>query len=166
MKQLKKNVKDAKPVNAHRIKEKSRNRIESRVVEVYDNLEGIDPNWKKVKSIIRVKRKAKFTGGKDKGKVHKETVYYISSLPSNTKAKTFNQGIRSHWSIENSLHHIKDETFKEDSSRVRTKNAPANLSLIRNIAINIFRENNYQNIAQAIRLVSNNIAKMFEMITA
>ena len=135
------------------------------MVKVYNNLDKIDPKWTGLQSIIKVKRTGKFTGGKNKNKVFKETAYFISSLPSNTKAKIFNQGIRSHWSIENSLHYVKDKTFSEDNSRIRTKNAPANLSLIRNIAINIFRENNYQNIAQAIRLISNDIAKMFEMIT-
>jgi predicted transposase YbfD/YdcC len=139
--------------------------MESRVVEVYNNLNGINSGWVGIQSIVKVKRTVNYMGGKNKNKVFKETAYFISSLPSNTKAKIFNQGIRSHWSIENSLHYIKDETFKEDSSRIRTKNAPANLSLIRNIAINIFRENNYENIAQAIRLISNDIARMFEMIT-
>ncbi len=139
--------------------------MESRVAEVYDNIDGIDSNWTKLKSIIRARRTTKFTRGRNKGDVRKETAYYISSLPPSTKARIFNQGARSHWSVENSLHYVKDETFKEDSSRVRTKNAPANLSLIRNIAVNIFRENNYQNIAQAIRLVSNDIAKIFKMLT-
>ena len=135
-------------------------------MEVYNNIDGIDLEWTELKSIIRVKRTIKFTGGKNKNKIHKETAYFISSLPSTTKAKIFNQGIRSHWSIENSLHYVKDKTFNEDASRIRTKNAPENISLIRNIVINIFRENNYQNIAQAIRLISNDITKMFEMITA
>lgn len=136
------------------------------MVEVYNNIGGIDSEWTELKSIVRVKRTIKFTGGKNKNNIYKETAYFISSLPSTTKAKIFNQGIRSHWSIENSLHYIKDKTFHEDASHIRTKNAPENISLIRNIAINIFRENNYQNIAQAIRLISNDITKMFKMITA
>ena len=136
-----------------------------RVAEVYNNIDEIDPDWKGLQSIIRVKRTTKFTGGKNEGAIRKETAYFISTLPSTTKAKIFNQGIRSHWSIENSLHYVKDKTFGEDNSRVRTKNAPENISLIRNIAINIFRENNYQNIAQAIRLISNDIPRMFKMIT-
>jgi predicted transposase YbfD/YdcC len=138
--------------------------MELRVANVYNNLNGINSGWIGLQSIVKVKRTIRFTGGKNKDKVFKEIAYFISSLPSNTKAGTFNQGIRSHWSIENSLHYIKDKTFREDSSRIRTKNAPANLSLIRNIAINIFRENNYSNIAQAIRLISNDISKMFELI--
>lgn len=78
----------------------------------------------------------------------------------------FNQGIRSHWSIENSLHYVKDKTFGEDGSRIRTGNAPANFSIIRNIVLNIFRKNNYQNIAQAVRLISNDIDRIFQLIIA
>jgi predicted transposase YbfD/YdcC len=129
-------------------------------------LSGIDSDWHGLKSIIRVKRTIEYTGGKRKGKVYRETAYYISSLPASTKAKIFNRGIRSHWRIENSLHYVKDKTFGEDACRIRTGNAPENMSVIRNIVLNIFRENSFQNIAQAIRLVSNEIRQMYELITA
>ena len=105
-------------------------------------------------------------GGRNKGKLQQETAYFISSLPITTKARLFNQGIRSHWSIENSLHYVKDKTFQEDNSRIRTKAAPENMSLMRNISLNLFRKNNYTNIAQAMRLISNNIPKMYSMIVA
>ena len=146
--------------------EKNRNREEERAVEVYNNITGIDQAWIGLKNIIQVKRTIKYTGGKYSGRIYKETAYFISSLPATTKAKIFNQGIRSHWSIENSLHYVKDKTFVEDSSRVRTGNAPENLSVIRNIILNIFRKNNYQNMAQSIRLISNEIQKMYELIIA
>lgn len=136
------------------------------MVKVHDNLEKIDSGWDGLKSIIEVKRTVEYTGGKKNGTIRRETAYFISSLPSTTKAKEFNEGIRSHWSIENSLHYVKDKTFKEDDCLIRTGNAPENLSLIRNIIINIFRKNNYQNIAQAIRLVSNDINRMYQLIIA
>jgi predicted transposase YbfD/YdcC len=96
----------------------------------------------------------------------KETAYFISSLPATTKAKLFYEGIRSHWRIENGLHYVKDVTFKEDRSRIRTGNSPENKSLIIDIVINIFRKNNYTNMAQAIRLVGNDIKLMWKMIIA
>ena len=101
---------------------------------------------------------------KKKKKITKETAYYISSLSSKTSAKTFNKWIRSHWSIENSLHYVKDVTFKEDQSKIKTKNAPQNMSIIRNFIINIFRKHGYTNMAQAIRFVANDIIKMWGMI--
>jgi predicted transposase YbfD/YdcC len=94
-----------------------------------------------------------------------ETAYYISSLdPTKVSAKDFNIWIRSHWSIENSLHYVKDVTFKEDASKIITKNAPQNTSLIINIASNIFRKNGYHNIARAIRLVANDIELILKLL--
>lgn len=59
---------------------------------------------------------------------------YISSLPA--KAETLAQTIRSHWSIENSLHWVLDLSFNEDQSRVRDRNASGNMALIRHTALN------------------------------
>lgn len=47
--------------------------------------------------------------------------------------------VRAHWGIENHLHWTLDVVFKEDASRTRTGNGPANLSLIRKLALNIVR---------------------------
>jgi predicted transposase YbfD/YdcC len=78
----------------------------------------------------------------------------------------FSDGIRGHWRIENSLHYVKDVTMKEDTSRTRTKNAPQNISLMKNLALNLLRQAGYTNIAQAIRLVANDIPKIWEMVSA
>jgi hypothetical protein len=40
-----------------------------------------------------------------------------------------------HWIIENKLHWHLDVTFKEDQCRVRTGNAPENLSTVRKFAL-------------------------------
>ena len=131
-------------------------------MKVHKPAKEIDKDWLGLRSIIQVKRTVK----KSDGTLSKETAYFISSLPATTDASVFNQGIRGHWSIENSLHYLKDKTFGEDSSRIRTKNAPENLSVIRNIVINVLKKKGWNNIAQAIRLVSNNIGEMYKMITA
>ena len=126
-------------------------------------MKGIDLNkWQNLKTVIQIERKIEFLNEENKG--HSEIAYFISSLPITTKAKIFNRGIRSHWSIENSLHYVKDKTFGEDNSKIITKNAPENLSILRNIVINIFRNCGFQNMAQAIRIVSHDIFKMRNMI--
>ena len=79
-------------------------------------------------------------------------------------AKGFNYWIRSHWRIENTLHYSKDVTFKEDYSKIITKNAPQNISLVRNIVMNLFRSNGYTNMAQAIRLVANDIPRILKIL--
>lgn len=66
--------------------------------------------------------------------------------------------------IENSLHYTKDVTFREDYSKIVKKNAPQNMSLVRNIAINIFRLKGYTNMAQAVRLIANDIPKMLSFL--
>ena len=46
---------------------------------------------------------------------------------------------RSHWSIENHLHWQLDVVFNEDAARTRKDHAPANLAMIRRIALDILR---------------------------
>jgi hypothetical protein len=68
--------------------------------------------------------------------------------------------------IENTLHYVKDVTMKEDASKTRTGNAPQNISLIKNLALNLLRQSGYTNIAQAIRLIANDIPKIWGMVSA
>ncbi|MBE9171315.1 ISAs1 family transposase [Pleurocapsales cyanobacterium LEGE 06147] len=104
-----------------------RDRFTTRIVEVFHDVNGIDPEWTGIKSLIKVER-----SGTRKGKKYPEIVCYLSSLMFT--AKEFALGIRSHWGIENCLHWVKDVVLKEDSSTIRLGNAPANLSLSRAIA--------------------------------
>jgi len=67
-----------------------------------------------------------------------ETRFYISSIPANAKKTSW--AIRSHWRIENSLHWILDVTFNEDNSRIRRKNAPENMAIVRHIALNLLQK--------------------------
>jgi predicted transposase YbfD/YdcC len=68
-------------------------------------------------------------------------------------AVTFAQGIRGHWGIENRLHWVKDVVFDEDRSSIHTGQAPANLSLLRAIALNVLRRSGYSSITSAQRFL-------------
>lgn len=59
--------------------------------------------------------------------------------------------VRKHWSIENGLHYIRDVTFAEDASRVRTRSGPRIMASLRNLAITLLRRAGYTNIAQGLR---------------
>ena len=47
--------------------------------------------------------------------------------------------VRQHWGIENTLHWTLDVVLDEDLARSRKDNAPANLAVLRRLALNIAR---------------------------
>ncbi|MEV4569546.1 ISAs1 family transposase [Nonomuraea sp. NPDC049419] len=83
------------------------------------------------------------------GKTTIVTIYAITSLPPGrvTHAQLAAL-IRGHWSIE-ALHHIRDVTYREDASRVRTGTAPRIMASLRNLAIGLARLLGWTNIASA-----------------
>jgi predicted transposase YbfD/YdcC len=58
---------------------------------------------------------------------------------------------RNHWHIENKLHYVRDVTYHEDHSQVRTANAPRVMASIRNLAISALHQTGHTNIAKALR---------------
>ena len=75
---------------------------------------------------------------KIKNKHSVERRCYITSLEPN--AEKIGHSIRSHWSIENSLHWQLDVNFKEDQSRLRTKNGAENFAAIRRMALSMLKQ--------------------------
>ena len=63
-------------------------------------------------------------------------------------AKELNKIIRSHWSIENCNHYVRDVALEEDKSRIR-KNSGI-MARIRSFALNILRFKNKKNIQRAL----------------
>jgi predicted transposase YbfD/YdcC len=79
------------------------------------------------------------------------TVYAITNLTAQQAGPAEMAGyIRGHWRIE-ALHHIRDVTYTEDASQIRTDNAPRAMASLRNLAIGILRHAGRTNIAQALR---------------
>jgi predicted transposase YbfD/YdcC len=115
-------------------------RIEKRMCEV---LSGVDVatrlrtngNWPSLASIVKVtaERTSKTTGV-----TSMQTRYYISSL-KDPSPEAMQYSVRAHWGIENNLHWTIDMAFREDDSRIRTDNAPANMAVLRHIALNLIR---------------------------
>ena len=81
-----------------------------------------------------------------------ETVHGLSSLsveratPASLLALS-----RGHWTIENRLHWVRDVTFDEDRSRVRTGAGAQVMASIRNLAISLLRLAGARYIAPALR---------------
>lgn len=89
----------------------------------------------------------------------------ITSLPPDrADAPRLAALARGHWSaIENGIHYVRDVTFGEDSSRVRTRNAPRNLAALRNHAISVLRTAGFKNIAAGTRWARNSYANALSL---
>lgn len=135
-----------------------RGRIECRKVFVFNDIKGISREWAGLMRIIRVERYVTLTD-----RCRHDTAYYITSIRRNSAAY-FADHIQNHWGIENRLHWVKDVIMKEDTSRTAGKMAAENISIMRNIVINIIRVNGYNSIKKATELYSNNIKGMMELI--
>ena len=85
-----------------------------------------------------------------KGKKTVEVVYLITS-DRDAGPATLAAWVRSHWEIENRLHWVRDVTYLEDKSLVRTGNAPRVMASLRSLAISVLRLNGHTNIAAANR---------------
>jgi predicted transposase YbfD/YdcC len=89
--------------------------------------------WQDLNSLIMIEAIRELNG-----QVSTERRYYISSLAPNAQLAA--HAVRTHWSIENSLHWILDLAFREDELRVRVGNAPENVALIRKLTHNLLQQ--------------------------
>ncbi|MFF3069169.1 ISAs1 family transposase [Kitasatospora sp. NPDC057936] len=85
------------------------------------------------------------------GRITIKTIYAVTSLT--TKQATpahLARLVRDHWTIE-VLHHVRDTTFAEDASQLRTGSAPRPMATLRNLAIGAVKRTGVTNIAAALR---------------
>lgn len=86
------------------------------------------------------------------GKRSVEVVYLITSADHQAAPPTtLAAWVRGHWGIENRIHYVRDVTFDEDRSQVRTGNSPQVMATIRSTAISLLRLTGVENIAQRLR---------------
>lgn len=91
------------------------------------------------------------------GETTREQIYAITSLtPAQASPENLAALIRGHWVIENRLHWVRDVTYDEDRSQIRTANGPRIMATIRNLAISIHRLTGATNIAKATRTAMRN----------
>jgi len=72
--------------------------------------------------------------------------------------------VRGHWGIE-ALHHIRDVTYDEDRSQLRTGSAPQVLAGLRNLAIGALRTAGRTNIASSLRWISRNPTRVLSILS-
>jgi predicted transposase YbfD/YdcC len=114
--------------------EQNRNRRETREVTVMPvpKDSAVFARWAGVKTIGAIYRSREIDG-----RLEESQEYFIASLPC--KVRAINKHLRSHWSTENSQHHVLDVTFTEDASRIRKGNGPEITSVFRRLALNILQ---------------------------
>lgn len=132
----------------HETIEKAHGRIEIRRIWASDELTGyIDFPY--AEQVFRIERIT--TEVKSKRRRYEVVFGITSHSAKKAKPKHLLEFNRGHWGIENRLHYVRDVTFGEDKSTVRTKSAPRVMATIRNLAISLLRLNKVTNIAKAIR---------------
>lgn len=101
------------------------------------------------RQVFRLRRDV---GGLDGVRTSKEIIHGIVSMDADQAIpRHLNIYARGHWTVENRLHWIRDTTFREDRSQLRTGAAPRNMAAFRNLILNTFRLAGRANIAHARR---------------
>ena len=139
--------------------DKGHGRLETRRIWTSTDLNGyLDfPHCRQVACIERSRENLKT------GKINQETAYLITSLsPERADPEKLLSLNRGHWGIENKSHYVRDVTFDEDRSQVRTQSGPRVMATLRNLAINLLRLRGHKNIAQAIRSL---VAKPYRVLS-
>ncbi|XIJ58029.1 ISAs1 family transposase [Kitasatospora hibisci] len=130
----------------HRTRDKAHHRAEIRRLKVAAFSHIDYPGARQAVQVVRWRRDL------TTGKLTVERVYLITSLDVfDATPAELAAWIRGHWSIENLLHHVRDRTFREDDSKVRTGHLPRTMASLRNLAISVFRQDGKTNIAAALR---------------
>ena len=76
-------------------------------------------------------------GVRQPGQACTALVCYLITSDRNADPATLAAWVRGHWEIENRLHWVRDVTFQEDKSLVRTGNAPRVMASLRSLAISL-----------------------------
>jgi predicted transposase YbfD/YdcC len=112
--------------------EKEHGRLEIRKIAVSAEVAS-HLGWSGAAQVARIER-TRETGGK----VSTETAYIVTSLTaSEASPERLLDLTRTHWAIENRLHYVRDVSFNEDRSRVRS--GARALAAIRNLALYLIR---------------------------
>jgi predicted transposase YbfD/YdcC len=114
--------------------DRQRGRLEVRTLKVSTEMNAyLAPCWPFVAQVAQLTRTVTKAGS-----TTTEVVYLITTLaPSKASPERLLELNRGHWNIENRTHYVRDVSFKEDRSRLRSGNAPQILAAFRNLAITL-----------------------------
>jgi len=117
--------------------DKGHGRIETRMIAARTKLPArLDTIWPDLTQIVRIERRREL-----KTLCQRQVIYAITSLPPERyDAEKLLALSRDHWQIENRLFHVRDITFAEDASRIRSGNAPSALAHLRDATLTLIRQ--------------------------
>ncbi|MFE4755008.1 ISAs1 family transposase [Streptomyces mirabilis] len=132
----------------HRNDARGHGRHEQRYVQVV-TVDGL--LFPHARQVLRIQRRRRLYGAK---KWSSETVYAITDLPAeHADAAEIAAWARGHWTVENTVHWVRDVVFGEDKSQVRARNAPAVLAAVRDLIRGALKLAGYVNTAAGRRAV-------------
>ena len=100
-----------------------------------------------------------------KGTWRAETVYASTDLaPHQARPDELAAWVRGHWQIENGLHWVRDVTYAEDLSQIRTGAGPEVMTCLQNLAISMHRLAGATNIAAALRHHARNATRPLDLL--
>jgi predicted transposase YbfD/YdcC len=105
--------------------------------------------WPDSAQVARLIRRVTMTAT---GLTRQKTVYLITTLtPTQASPQRLLDLVRGHWHSENRLHYVRDVTFGEDRSRLRSGAAPQVLAALRNLVITLIHRTGSRDIAASRR---------------
>lgn len=121
------------------------------------------PGFSSARQMMMIVRERWDLDGKAIGDL--DVAFVITNLSKEqAKPRDLARLIRGHWCIENNLHYVRDVTYREDSSRVRTGSGPRVMASLRNIAIAIHRLNGATNMRRATRACCQSSQRGFALL--
>lgn len=141
--------------------DRRRGRVERRLIKVSQEIcPYLQAEWPGVTHAAQLTRTRT-----EKGETSIEVVYLICILPPGQDGPHDLLGwVRGHWAIENSLHYVRDVTFAEDRSRIRTGQAPQLLTACRNVALTLIHRSGSSQIAASRRSFSYYPRRAFDLL--
>jgi predicted transposase YbfD/YdcC len=129
---------------AHTVTEKVRGRTEQRDLKVLPAPDDLPfPHAAQVLLIERT------TTGRGDQKIHCTAELAVTSAPWNrADPETLSRLVRGQWTVE-TVHLIRDVTYREDASRVRTGSTPRTMATLRNLATSIISLMGWRSVTQA-----------------
>lgn len=121
-----------------------------------------DLDFPGVLQAFRIRRETTDLHGNPK---RSETAYGISSLTTHqANPADIAALVRGHWQVENRSHHVRDVTYDEDRSQVRTGSSPQVMATMRNTAISLIRLAGSNNIKQATEKLSRRLDQILTLL--